>query len=178
GPLVRALLMRLDEEEHRLYLTLHHAIFDGTSVYQVFLPELHAFYETFTTGHLSALPELPIQYADFAVWQREWLQGKVLADQLAYWKKQLQGAPAILELPTDRPRPSLPTYRGRVQSFALSKSLTNALRSLSSREASTLYMTLTAAFNTLLYRYTGQEDILIGTASGGRKHPEVQRLMG
>src|SRR3989440_4478487 len=178
GPLLRATLMRLDDTDHRLFVTLHHIIFDGVTIYQVFLPELRELYEAFSAGQPSPLPDLSIQYADFAVWQREWLQGKVLADQLAYWKKQLEGAPAILELPTDRPRPSLPTYRGQVQSFALSKSLTNALRSLSSREASTLYMTLTAAFNTLLYRYTGQEDMLIGTATGGRKHPEVQRLMG
>ncbi len=178
GPLLRATLMRLDDTDHRLFLTLHHIIFDGVTIYQVFLPELRTLYEAFSAGQPSPLPDLSIQYADFAVWQREWLQGNVLADQLAYWKKQLESAPAILELPTDRPRPSLPTYRGRVQSFALSKSLTDALRALSSREASTLYMTLTAAFNMLLYRYTGQEDILIGTATGGRKHPEVQRLMG
>jgi amino acid adenylation domain-containing protein len=178
GPLLRATLIRLDDMDHRLFITLHHIIFDGVTIYQVFLPELRALYEAFATGQPSPLPELPIQYADFAVWQREWLQGKVLTDQLAYWKKQLEGAPATLELPTDRPRPSLPTYRGRVQSFALPQSLTNALRTLSSREGSTLYMTLTAAFNTLLYRYTGQEDILIGTATGGRKQPEVQKLMG
>src|ERR1051326_1357556 len=159
GPLLRATLVRLDDMDHRLFITLHHIIFDGVTIYQVFLPELRALYEAFATGQPSPLPELPIQYADFAVWQREWLQGKVLTDQLAYWKKQLEGAPATLELPTDRPRPSLPTYRGRVQSFALPQSLTNALRTLSSGEGSTLYMTLTAAFNTLLFRYTDRKSV-------------------
>lgn len=178
GLLLRATLMRLDDADHRLFLTLHHIIFDGVTVYQVFLPELRALYEAFAAGQPSLLPDLPIQYADFAAWQREWLQGKVLAEQLAYWKKQLAGAPTTLALPSDRPRPALPTYRGAIRSFALSKSLTDALRAFSGREASTLFMTLAAAFNTLLYRYTGQEDILIGTATSGRKLPEVQRLMG
>jgi aspartate racemase len=178
GPLLRATLVRLNDTDHRLFVTLHHIIFDGVTIYQVFLPELRTLYDAFSAGQPSPLADLPIQYADFAVWQREWLQGNVLADQLAYWKQQLVGAPAILELPTDRPRPSLPTYRGSIQSFGLSKPLSDALRALTSREGSTLYMTLTAAFNTLLYRYTGQEDILIGTATGGRKHPEVQKLMG
>src|SRR5438270_945113 len=131
GPLPRATLVRLADTDHRLFVTLHHIIFDGVTIYQVFLPELRTLYDAFLAGQPSPLADLPIQYADFAVWQREWLQGNVLADQLAYWKQQLAGAPAILELPTDRPRPSLPTYRGSIQSFGLSKSLSEALRALS-----------------------------------------------
>jgi len=178
GPMVRAMLMRLEDEEHRLYLTLHHIIFDGTSVYQVFLPELRTIYEAFLQNQPSPLPALPIQYADFAMWQREWLQGKILTDQLTYWKQQLDGAPAILELPTDRTRPQNPTYHGFVQSFSLPRQLSNDLKELSRREGVTLYVTLLAAFNTLLSRYTGQEDILVGTVSAGRKQVEIQKLMG
>jgi len=178
GPLLRALLIRLDDTEHRLYVTLHHIIFDGTSVYQVFLPELRQLYEAFSAGLPSPLPELPIQYADFAAWQRAWLQGKVLEDQLAYWKTQLANAPALLELPTDHPRPQVPTYRGAVQSFMIPKPLLDALKDLSNKEGVTLYVTLLAAFNTLLYRYTAQEDILVGTVTAGRKLAQVENLMG
>ncbi len=178
GPLLRAMLIRLRDEEHRLFLTLHHIIFDGISIYRLFLPELHTLYEAFSAGQPSPLPELPIQYADFATWQREEMQEKVIAAEIAYWRQQLAGAPSLLELPTDRPRPVVPTYRGFVQPFALSSSLTDHLRALCRQEGVTLYMLLLAAFNTLLYRYSGQEDILIGTATGGRKRPEVEKLMG
>jgi len=178
GPLQRATLMRLSDVDHRLFLTLHHIIFDGYALYQVFLPELRTLYEAFSTGQPSPLPELPIQYADFAVWQRDWLQGEMFADQLAYWKKQLAGAPAILELPTDHPRPPVPTYRGSMHPFALSKGLTDALKDLSHREGVTLYITLVAAFQTLLHRYTDQDDLLIGTGIADRKRPEIQGLMG
>ncbi len=172
------MLIRLRDEEHRLFLTLHHIIFDGISIYRLFLPELHTLYEAFSAGQPSPLPELPIQYADFATWQREEMQEKVIAAEIAYWRQQLAGAPSLLELPTDRPRPVVPTYRGFVQPFALSSSLTDHLRALCRQEGVTLYMLLLAAFNTLLYRYSGQEDILIGTATGGRKRPEVEKLMG
>jgi amino acid adenylation domain-containing protein len=178
GPLLRAILMRLGDTEHRLFLTLHQSIFDGLSLYQVFLPELRALYEAFSNGKPSPLPDLPIQYADFAVWQRQWLQGDLLADQLAYWKQHLADAPAALELPTDRQRPLVKTYRGSMRPFALSKRLTEALKGLSRQERLTLFMVLLAAFNTLLYRYTGQDDLLIGTSTAGRKRPETQGLMG
>ncbi len=178
GPLLRAMLIQLNEMEHRLYLTLHHIIFDGISVYQVFLAELRTLYEAFSTGRPSPLPELPIQYADFAVWQREQLQGDVLEKQLNYWKRQLEDAPAILELPTDRPHLLNPTYCGSMYPVALPKHLTDALRELSRQEECTFYMTLLAAFKTLLFRYTGQDDILVGTATAGRKHSEVQKLLG
>ena len=110
GPLLRAMLVHLDKAEHRLYITLHHIIFDGSSVYQVFLPELCALYEAFSTGQSSPLPDLPLQYADFAIWQREWLQENVLEEQMTYWKTQLKDAPAMLELPTDRPRSQVPGW--------------------------------------------------------------------
>lgn len=178
GPLLRATLMQLDDEDHRLFLTLHHIIFDGMTVYQVFLPELRAVYEAFSAGQSSPLPELPIQYTDFAVWQREQMQGQLLDKQLAYWKQQLAGVPALLELPADHPRPPVPSYRGAIRSLALGKPLTDALRAFSRKEGCTLYVLLQAALNTLLYRYTGQHDILVGTATSGRTQAEVQKLMG
>ncbi len=178
GPLLRATLIRLGDGEHRLFLTLHRIICDDVTIYQVFLPELHALYEAFSTGQPSPLPELPIQYADFAVWQRELLQGDVFASQLAYWKQHLVGAPMALELPTDRLRPPIPTYRGSMHQFELSKHLTDALRTLSSQEGVCLYITLVAAFKTLLHRYTGQDDLLTGTTTTGRKYSEIQELMG
>jgi amino acid adenylation domain-containing protein len=178
GPLLRVILIRLSDEEHRLFLTLHHIIFDGFAINQVFLPELHTLYKAFSTGQHSTLPDLPIQYADFATWQRESLRGEKLANQLTYWKKQLADAPVTLELPTDRPRPLVSTYQGSVHRFALSKHLADALKALSRQEGVTLYMTMVAAFKTLLYRYTDQCDLLIGTVTSGRKRPEVQKLMG
>jgi surfactin family lipopeptide synthetase A len=177
-PLLRATLIQLSDVEHRLFLTLHQSIFDGVSLYQVFLPELRALYEAFSSGKPSPLPDLPIQYADFAVWQRQWLQGGMLADRLAYWKQRLAGAPAALELPTDRPRPPVQSYRGAMRPFALSRRLTDAIKALSRQEGVTMFMALLAAFSTLLYRYTGQDDILIGTPTAGRKHLEIQGLMG
>ncbi len=178
GPLLRAILVRLDDQEHRLFLTLHHIIFDGVAIYQVFLPELYALYEAFLSHQPSPLAPLPIQYTDYAHWQRDRLDGDMLASQLAYWKQQLADAPTALELPTDRPRPPIQTYRGSMRPFTLSKQLTSDLKSLSRQEGVTLYMTLVAVFNTLLYRYTGQDDLLIGTATAGRNRPETQKLMG
>ncbi len=178
GPLLRATLMRLGDAEHRLFLTLHQIIFDGVSLYQVFLPELRTLYEAFSSGKSSPLPDLPIQYPDFAVWQHQWLQGDMLADQLVYWKQQLAGAPAALRLPTDRPRPPALSYRGSMRPFVLSKRLTDGIKALSRQEGITLFVVLLAAFNTLLYRYTGQDDLLIGTSTAGRKRSEVQGLMG
>src|SRR5439155_17394603 len=130
----------------------------------IFLRELAALYESFSGGTPSPLPELPVQYADFANWQRQWLQGEVLEAQLSYWKKQLDPIPPVLELPTDRPRPPVQTFQGARQSLTLDKSLSEQLKALSRREGVTLFMTLLAAFDTLLYRYTNQEDISIGTA--------------
>ncbi|HEV2656734.1 MAG TPA: condensation domain-containing protein, partial [Ktedonobacteraceae bacterium] len=178
GPLLRAKLIRLDEQEHRLFLTLHHIIFDGVAIYQVFLPELRAIYEAFLADRPSPLPPASIKYTDYAWWQRAWLEKEVFADQMAYWHQQLAGVTAALELPTDRPRPAVETYHGSMFPFSLSKELTNALQMLAGQEGATLYMVLVAAFKTLLYRYTGQEDMLVGTATAGRKRAQLERLMG
>ncbi len=178
GPLLCTKLVQLGDTEHRLFLTIHHIIFDGVAIYQVLLPELYAVYTAFLVGQPSPLPEMPLQYADYAHWQREQAQEKAFTTQLAYWKEQLANAPAALELPTDRPRPPVSTYRGSMRPFALSKDLTIALKTLSRQEGATLYTTLATAFKILLYRYTGQDDLLIGTASAGRNRPEFQKLMG
>ncbi|MEG4806698.1 amino acid adenylation domain-containing protein [Microcoleus sp. F8-D3] len=177
GPLLRASLLQLDAEEYVLLLTLHHIIFDGWSI-GVFLQELAALYQAFSTGKPSPLPELPIQYADFAIWQREWLVGERLQTQLNYWKKQLSGVPPLLELPADRPRPPVQTYRGAKESFLIPKTLTAALKKLSRQENVTLFMTLLAAFKTLLYRYTGQADIPVGSPIANRNRAEIQGLIG
>jgi len=177
GPLLRATLLNLGEAEHVLLLTMHHIVSDGWSM-GVLIRELAALYEAFSTGKPSPLPELPIQYADFAHWQRQWLQGEVLAAQLSYWQQQLAGAPAVLELPTDRPRPAVQTFRGATQFLALPEPLSQKLKTLSQRSGVTLFMTLLAAFQTLLYRYTGQEDICIGSPIANRNRSETEDLIG
>ncbi|MEG3959207.1 amino acid adenylation domain-containing protein [Microcoleus sp. herbarium2] len=176
-PLVRTKLLQLNEVEHVLLLTIHHIVSDGWSM-GVLVRELAALYEAYCNDSLLVLPELPIQYPDFAVWQQQWLQGEVLESQLAYWKQQLGGAPALLELPTDRPRPAVQTFQGAHQSFALSKEVTEALITLSQRQGVTLFMTLLAAFGTLLHRYTGQADICVGTPIANRNRAEIEGLIG
>jgi len=178
GPLLHTRLVQLSESEHRLFLTIHHILFDGVAIYQILLPELSAIYQAFLAGQPSPLPELSLQYTDYACWQRDQAQGEAFDAQLAYWKKQLADVPATLALPTDRPRPPVSTYRGSMRPFALSRELSEALKMLSRQEGTTLYTTLAAAFQTLLYRYSGQEDLVIGTASAGRTRPELQTLMG
>ncbi len=178
GPLLRATLVRLGDEEHRLFLSLHHIVFDGVSINNVFVPELLALYEAFSTGNSSPLPELAIQYADFADWQRQRLSADTLSARMAYWRQQLGGAPETLELPTDRSRSSTQTFRGAQRTFALSTGLTESLRALSRREGVTLFMTLLAAFKTLLFRYTGQEDIVVGSITAGRDQAETEKLIG
>ncbi|HVN78384.1 MAG TPA: amino acid adenylation domain-containing protein [Terriglobia bacterium] len=177
GPLMRARLMRLDAEEHVLLLTLHHIASDGWSM-GVLFRELSALYSAFSQGGASPLPPLKVQYADYAMWQRKWLQGEVLQNQLAYWKQQLGGELPALELPTDRPRPAVQTFHGSVEDMVLSKSETEGLKRLSRREGVTLFMTLLAAFQTLLHRYSGQEDIVVGTPIAGRNRPEIEGLIG
>lgn len=177
GPLLRANLLRLGETEHVLLLTIHHIISDGWSV-GVFVRELAALYEAYAAGHASPLRELSIQYADFAGWQRSWLQGERLEEQLSYWSAQLAGAPPLLELPTDRPRPPVQSYRGGHETLLVSESLSRSLKELSRREGSTLFMTLLAAFSTLLYRYSGQRDILVGTPIANRNRAETESLIG
>lgn len=177
GPLIRTRLLRLGENEHILFLTMHHIVFDGWSE-GVLFQELAILYESFSKGQPSPLSELPIQYADFAVWQRQWLQGEKFDSQLSYWKRRLADAPAVIELPTDRPRPPVQTYRGAKQSLVLSQALTNGLKAISRAEGTTLFMTLLAAFQTLLHRYTGKDDIIVGSPVAGRNGAEVEGLIG
>ncbi|AOX00349.1 hypothetical protein BJP34_13585 [Moorena producens PAL-8-15-08-1] len=176
-PLIQAKLLRLSEEENILLLTIHHIIFDGWSA-GVLLKELAVHYEAFATGKSSPLPPLPIQYADFAIWQRQRLQGERLESQLAYWKKQLGGSLPVLELPTDRPRRPVQTFQGAKQNLLLPQNLSNSLKELSLRAGVTLFMTLLAAFQILLYRYTGEEDIIVGTLIAGRDPIEIEQLIG
>jgi amino acid adenylation domain-containing protein len=177
GPLLRVSLLRLGAEEHVLLLTVHHIVFDGWSE-GVFFWELGVLYEAFRVGEPSPLAEPPVQYADFALWQREWLRGKMLETQLSYWKRRLEGAPTVLELPTDRPRPPVKTANGATRTFCLSENLSAALKGLSRREEVTLFMTLLAAFQTLLYRYTGQDYVLVGVPVAGRNRLETEGLIG
>jgi amino acid adenylation domain-containing protein len=175
--LLRAGLLRLNEQEHVLLLTMHHIVSDGWSM-SVLFREIAALYEAFVNDQPSPLVDLPIQYRDFASWQREWLQGDVLHAQVDYWKKQLDGAPAVLEVPTDRPRPSLQTFNGACHSIILPQRLSESLSELSRQTNSTLFMTLLAAFQTLLFRYTNQEDIVLGTPIANRTRRETEELIG
>jgi amino acid adenylation domain-containing protein len=177
GPLYRASLLRLADEEYALLLMLHHIVIDGWSL-PIFIQELKTLYEAFSRGEASPLAELPIQYADFAVWQREWLQGEILDEHVSYWKRRLQDAAPVLELPTDRPRPPVQTYHGASRPFRLSTNLSRSLKELGRQEGVTPFMTLLASFKALLYRYTMQEDILVGTPVAGRDRLEVEGLIG
>ncbi len=177
GPVFRVTLLRLDIEEHVLLLNSHHIANDGWSMWQ-FIRDLGTAYEAICEGKPSELPELPIQYADFAVWQRNWVTGDVLEKQLGYWKKQLEGAPDTLELPTDRLRPANSSYRGAVERRACSRSLADKLSRFSRSENATLYMTLLAAYQALLYRYSGQDDIVIGSPIANRTRSETEGLIG
>ena len=177
GPLLRVNLLCLGDSEHILLLTMHHIITDGWSI-GILMQEIAALYEAFSQGTFPLLPDLPIQYADFAVWQREWLKGEALKDQTSYWKKQLGGNFPHMELPTDHPRPAAQTYQGKKKSLVLNNTLYEALKALSQREGVTLFMTLLAAFQTLLHRYTGQDDIIVGSANANRNRLEIEGLIG
>ncbi|MBD2194868.1 MULTISPECIES: non-ribosomal peptide synthetase [Calothrix] len=175
--LIRATLVVLNDTEHILLVCMHHVVSDGWSM-GVFIQELAALYNAYSQGQQSPLALLSIQYADFAIWQRNWLQGDVLQSQLSYWEQQLANAPALLALPTDRPRPAIQTFTGSYQQFALSVELTDKLVKLSQEQGCTLFMTLLAAYDTLLYRYTGQSDILVGTPIANRDRSEIEGLIG
>src|SRR5579871_518387 len=177
GPVFRAALFQLAVEEHLFLLTMHHIVSDGWSQ-GILLRELATLYNAFRAGKSSPLPELPVQYADYALWQRELLQGEVLERQASYWKSQLAGAPTLLELPTDRPRPHLQTSRGAILRRELSPELTQKLKALGQQEEATPFMTLLAAFQALLSRYSGQDQILVGTPIANRTQPEMEGLIG
>ena len=175
--LLRATLLRLGEEENILVLTTHQIVFDGQSK-GVLIQELMTLYEAFSAGKPSPLPALPIQYADFAHWQRQWLQGEVLEAQLSYWQEKLGPSVPLLKLPADRRRPAVQTFRGATQSFVLPESLSEELRALSQQEGVTPFVSLLAAFQSLLYCYTAQEDILVFTSTAGRNRFEIKGLIG
>src|SRR5215213_11727459 len=177
GPLLRVRLLRLNEREHVLLLTMHHIVSDGWSM-GVLVRELCALYEAFLQGKESPLAPLTVQYADYAQWQREHLTGEVLEQQLQYWREQLAGAPALLELPADRPRPAVQSFRGARESVRLGAELTRALQELSRAEGVTLFMTLLAGFAALLWRYTGERDVVVGTPVANRGRREVEGLIG
>lgn len=176
GPLFRTRLLRLTLQEHLLLLTAHHIISDGWSMH-ILGRELTEYYQAFASGQQPSLSPLPIQYADFAFWQRQWLRGEVLDEQLTYWWKRLAGAPA-LKLPLDHVRPAVQSFRGGLYPFVLSPQLSQSLNTFSRQERCTLFMTLLAAFKVLLYRYTGQVDITLGTDSANRNRSETEGIIG
>ncbi|NET57521.1 MAG: AMP-binding protein [Symploca sp. SIO2E6] len=177
GPLLRVTLLRLDPESHVLLITMHHIMCDRWSL-GILVKELSSFYETFSQGKTSILPELPIQYADFAYWQREWFAGEVLEKQLNYWKKQLAGVSPVLKLPTDYPHPAQPTFKGGSKSFQIDLDLTRKLRQLSQESESTLFMTLLSVFFVLLSRYSSQLDLVVGSPIANRNRGEIESLIG
>jgi amino acid adenylation domain-containing protein len=177
GPLIRGSVLQLGDEEHVGLLTMHHIVSDGWST-GILVREVATLYVAFCGGSSSSLPPLPIQYADFAQWQRQWLQGEVLETQIAYWKKQLAGAPALIDLPTDHPRPAVQTFRGVHQSLVLPKHLQEGFKALSRQEGVTLFMTFLAAFKVLLSRYTSQDDLIVGTPIANRNRLETEGLIG
>ncbi|WP_250855347.1 non-ribosomal peptide synthetase, partial [Anabaena sp. PCC 7938] len=175
--LFRIQLLRLSPEDNLLLINIHHIIFDGWS-FRVLFEELKALYTAYCQDLTSPLRQLPIQYADFTLWQRQWLTGEVLESQLNYWKRQLGGTLPVLELPTDRPRPQVQTYAGATKFFIFSKELTASLKSLCQEEGVTLFMTLLTAFKILLCRYSGQKDVIVGTPIAGRNRREIEVLIG
>ncbi len=176
GPVVRARLLRLDAELHALLVTFHHIIMDGWSG-GVFIHEWTTLYGAFRAGKPSPLPELPIQYADYAVWQREQLSGERLEEHLAFWRESLRGVSPVLELPTDRPHPPVQSYRGGLYGAALAPALVERVRALAAREHTTFHVVLAAAFQALCFRYTGQEDFAVGSVAANRR-PETEGLIG
>ncbi|WP_240360969.1 condensation domain-containing protein, partial [Pyxidicoccus caerfyrddinensis] len=177
GPLLRALLLRLDAQDHLLIGTMHHIVSDGWSM-GVLVRELAALYAAHATGQQARLPAMPVQYADFAAWQRSWLRGEALEQQLGYWRQQLSGAPPVLELPTDKPLPSVQSSRGARVPVQLSPRLTAQLSALCQHEGTTPFMALLAVWQLLLSRYSGQDDICVGSPIAGRTRAETEGLIG
>ncbi len=177
GSVLRAMLWQVSQQEYVLLLVIHHIAADGWSI-GVLISELSACYRAISTGRSVVLPKLSVQYADFTIWQRQWLTDKVLERQLSYWKQQLAGAPPLLELPTDRSRPAIQTFRGGTQRFQLDQDLISQLKKLSQESGSTLFMTLLAGFVVLLSRYSGQTDLVIGSPIANRNSKEIEGLIG
>ncbi|HZI72912.1 MAG TPA: condensation domain-containing protein, partial [Gemmatimonadales bacterium] len=177
GPLVRGRLIQVSEEEHVLLITMHHIVSDGWSL-GVLFEELGVLYGAYVKGEEDPLPELAVQYADYAVWQRRWMEGEVLERQAEYWKENLSGVPEVLEVPRDHVRPAQQDYAGALVEVELSEQLTAGLKELSSRQGTTLYMTLLAGWAVLLGRLSGQQDVVIGTPVANRGRMEIERLIG
>ena len=177
GPLLRTTLVRLGAEEHVLLLVVHHIISDGWST-SIFVRELATLYESFARQQPSPLPELPLQYADFAVWQRQFLQGEALSSQLEYWRRQLEGSDSALSLPTDRPRPRVRTHAGGKLSFQVDAAVARQLRALGGQEKASLFMVMLAALQTLLFRYTREPRLSVGTYIANRNRTEIEPLIG
>ncbi|SDI21682.1 amino acid adenylation domain-containing protein [Pseudomonas sp. BS3767] len=177
GPLIRGRLVQLSETEHILLVTQHHIVYDGWST-GVLLHEIGMLYRAFSQGLADPLPALAFQYVDYAAWQRQWLQGETLHTQVEFWRQHLSGAPALLELPTDHRRPPLRSYAGGRVSLALSPALTAGLRQLGQRHGATLFMTLLAGWSSLLSRFSGQDDVVIGTPVANRPRSELESLIG
>jgi amino acid adenylation domain-containing protein len=177
GPLLRAVLLRIDDTEHWLVASIHHIVCDAWSV-DLFQRELGLLYEARLSGRAAALPQLPLQYGDYARWQRHWMQGELRGKLAAYWRDKLEGAPPVLELPFDRPRPPLMSLRGALYPFAIPRDAAEVLRELGRREHATVFMTMLAVFKALLHRYTGQDDLVVGTPAANRDRSELERLIG
>jgi amino acid adenylation domain-containing protein len=178
GPLFRALLVRTSDDQHRLYMTLHHMVFDAVTVYGVFLPELETLYEAFSAGKPSPLSEPRLQYADFACWQRQSAATGSWAEHQSYWRKQFEGELPISQWPAFRARPAVDSHRGAIERFALPKDLVQPLRAASQQAGVTLYMSLLAGFAALLHRYTGQSEVVLGALTAGRERSELEEVMG
>src|SRR5262249_8875866 len=177
GPLIRGRLVQTAENDHSLLLTIHHIVSDGWSM-RVLVDELSTLYKAYRNGEVESLPELPVQYADYAAWQRHWLSGEVWQRQAEYWRNALAGAPALLELPTDRVRPVERDYAGDAVEIELEADLTRDLKAFSRRQGTTLYMTLLAGWAALLGRLSGQEEVVIGTPVANRMRSEIEPLIG
>jgi hypothetical protein len=177
GPLLRVRVLQASATSHVVLVTMHHIVSDGWSM-SIFIQEIRDLYEAYSSGRASPLPELPVQYADFALWQKEWLSGEVLDEQLSYWRARLAGMSGMLELPTDRPRPSVPSFRGALRNFQLDLHHLERLRAICRREGVTLYMVLLAALQAVLGRWSGQADVAVGSPIAGRNDERIERLIG
>ena len=177
GPLIRLTLFKLDVAEHLLVITIHHIISDGWSI-RLLIREIAQFYQAFSAGCRPSLSAISIHYADFAYWQRQWLRGSALDEQLGFWKQKLSGLPRLLQLPTDKPRLAVVSMEGASVPLKIDQTLSDAVRRLSLTEGVTVFMTLLAAFQTLLCRYTGQADLVIGTSVAGRNRREIEAVIG
>ena len=178
GPLLRALVATIEDNRHRLYITVHHIVFDATTAYHVFLPELERLYEAFSAGQPSPLPEPAIQYADFACWDHERAGAGVSSQDLEWWRERLRGSLPMCAWPSDKPRPGLETHRGAIERFHFPPDLVRQIVRCSDQSRTSVYMTCLAGLAALIYRYTGQDDLILGSFSAGRNRPELEGMMG